>query len=156
MSLLPQQMADLGIRRPFFFPNSILNSQSTMFTPEQLDATKAATAPCGLIASLISHSQKKHLPSMTPPLPNTHRSSSLSTSGKSSIPSKKSLSSFFKRGARVRPVDGSIQKVEGLRIANFIRAIESLGTESNLPWVEVTFILKEDFLTEYKIRTTHQ
>nr|CDS28007.1 ataxin 1 [Hymenolepis microstoma] len=112
-----------------------------MFTQERLNAIKAATASCGLFASLITHSQKKHFPSITPPLPNTHRSSSLSTSSNSSIPSKKSLPSFFKRGTRVRLVNRSIQEVERLRIANFFRAVESLGTESNLQWVEPSITL---------------
>nr|CDS29751.1 ataxin 1 [Hymenolepis microstoma] len=145
MSLLPRQMADLGNRQPFFFQNSLLNYQSTMFTPEQLDAIKAATASCGLFASLISHSQRKQLPIKPFPLSNTHRSSGLSRSCKSSIASKKTTYSLFKRGTRVRLVDGSIQKVEGLRTADFLRAAKSMGTESSLQWVEVNSILKEDF-----------
>nr|CDS28010.2 hypothetical protein HmN_000785700 [Hymenolepis microstoma] len=103
-----------------------------MFTSEQLDAIKAVTASRGLFASLISHSQKKQLPMKPLPLPNTYRTSSLSRSYKSSISSKKTSYSLFRRGARVRLVDGSIWNKEGLRTADFIRAAKSIGTESNL------------------------
>lgn len=144
MSLLPQQMAELSIRQPFFSQNSLSNPPINMFTPDQLNVIKAATASYGLFASLISHSQKKQLPEILPPLSNTYHSPGFSRSGRSSIPSKKTASSLFRRGARVRLADGSVQKVEGLRAADFIRAAESTGTESNLQWVEVDRILKED------------
>nr|CDS28013.1 hypothetical protein HmN_000786000 [Hymenolepis microstoma] len=95
-------MADLVIRQPFFFPNSILSSQSTMFTSEQLDAIKGVTASRGLFASLISHSQKEQLPMKPLPLSNPYRTSDLSRSCKSYIPSKKTSYSLFRHGARVR------------------------------------------------------
>ncbi|VUZ47883.1 unnamed protein product [Hymenolepis diminuta] len=146
MSLLPQQMAELSIRQPVFSQNSPSNPPINMFTPEQLNVIKAATASYGLFASLISHSQKKQLPEILSPLSSTYHSSGFSRSSKSSISSKKTASSLFRRGARVRLADGSVQKVEGLRAADFIRAAESAGTESNLQWVEVDRIQKEDSL----------
>nr|CUU98281.1 hypothetical transcript [Hymenolepis microstoma] len=82
-----------------------------MLTTEQLDAIKAATASCGL-----------------------------SRSRKSSIASKKTTYSLFNRGAQVRLADGSIQKVEGLRTADFLRAAKSIGTESNQQWLKLQLL----------------
>ncbi|VDO01682.1 unnamed protein product [Rodentolepis nana] len=150
MSLLSQKMADFGNCYPFFIQNSILNPQSTVFTPEQINAIKAASASCSLFASLISHSGKKQPTSIPLPLPNPYHSSGLSRSGKSTNQPKRSSSSLFKRGARVRLVDGSIQKVEGLRTVDFIRAAKSTDFPLNTPRVLIITLFQPPITLNYQ------
>ncbi|KAM7542166.1 hypothetical protein Aperf_G00000005127 [Anoplocephala perfoliata] len=143
MSLLPQQMADFGNRQPYFSQHSPLTPPITMFTPEQLSILKAATTSFGLFASLFSQSQKRQHPQILPSLSHSYRSSAFVRSSKNLSISKKSTSSLFRRGTCVKLADGRVQKVEGLRAADFVRAAESSGAESLLQWVEVDRISKE-------------
>ncbi|VDM17114.1 unnamed protein product [Hydatigera taeniaeformis] len=118
-------------------PNSIL-------TPEQIIMVRALTISCGLFAPLLSHCRrKKSLQSILPAKFHPLHHSDVQRPFKSSSRSRGNAASTFQPTGKVRLPDGTVQKIESIRLADFLRTAAPINAESLLQWCRVEQIFLE-------------
>ncbi|VDD83447.1 unnamed protein product [Mesocestoides corti] len=117
---------------------------SPLSLADHLAVLKAATASYGLFASLISSHRKQVAPS-SPPAPPPPPSAFSRPQGPHhrQTPPKRRSGPPFRRGGRVQLADGSLQKIEALKLSDFLRTAATSGADSLLYWAEVKRISTE-------------
>lgn len=144
MTLLPYQTPGSSNRLLHHTEDISPFLATSILTSERIIMAKALTASCGIFAPLLSQCQKKKLLQSTLPIPyHPTLHPGFQTLYKPPSTPKRHAGSTFQHSGKVRLPNGSVQNIESIRLADFLRTAAPINAESLLQWSRVEQIFME-------------